>query len=79
MGGKTSILWLHYVYLKGYPAYLIFVASINSGASVKFIDWGEFFHSQRKKDFWQCTFVHSVLFHTQCVILLTVCNLTPIV
>ena len=57
--------------------YLIFVHSINSGASVKEFDWGEFFHNQREKDFWQlCTVVHSVLFHTQCVILHTVCNFT---
>ena len=74
MGGKTSILWLHYVYLKGYPAYLIFVASINSGASVKFIDWGEFFtvNAKRTPDsvhlYTVCYFTHNVSFYSLCVI-----------
>ena len=60
-----------------YLTYVIFVHSINSGASVKKLTEGNFFHNQRKKDSWQlCTFVHSVLSHTQCVILHTVCNFT---
>ena len=78
MGGKTSILWLHYVYLKGYPAYLIFVASINSGASVKFIDWGEFFTVNAKRTL-DSKHLYTVCYFAHCVILLTVCNLTHIV
>ena len=69
----ASIIILRILYLP----YLIFVHSINSGASVKKLTEGNFFHNQPEKDSGQlCTFVHSVLFHTQCVILHTVYNFT---
>ena len=63
-------------------AYLIFVASISSGASVKSFDWGEFFHNERERDSCVmlysavCFFTHSVWFYTECVILHTVSNFT---
>ena len=51
--------------------YLIFVASISSGASVNFFDWEEIFPNERKKDsrevycvmlYSVCDFTHSVKF-----------------
>ena len=56
--------------------YLIFVASISSGASVKSFDWGEFFHNERERD--SCVMLYSAVcfFYTQCVILHRVCNFT---
>ena len=76
-GGQLTRKEMLYNFKNISGTYLIFVHSINSGASVKKIDWGEFFHNQHEKDSWQlCTFVHSVLIHTQCVILHTVCNFT---
>ena len=57
----------------GPHAYLIFVTSISSGASVILFDWGEFFHSERETDSWQ---KYPVWFYTQCVILYTVCDFT---
>ena len=55
--------------------YLIFVNSINSGASVKKLTERNFFtiNSKRTPD---STFLHSVLFHKECVILHTVCHFT---
>ena len=53
-----------------YFAYLIFVHSVNSSASVKKLTEGIFSLAiNAKKNSWQCTFAHSVLFHTQYVIL----------
>ena len=51
-------------------SYLIFVASINSSASVKFIDWGEFFSQPTRKG------LLTVYICTQCVISHTMCHFT---
>ena len=51
-------------------AQLILVAHAAHGVSVKFFNWEDFFLLN------MCNFVHIVLFHTQCVILHTLCNFT---
>ena len=67
-------------------AYLIFVHSINSSASVKKLTEGNFvftINAKRTPDsvllYTVCYFTHNMSFYTQCVILLTVCNFTHIV
>ena len=64
-------------------SYLIFVHSINSGASVNFFDWGECYltiNAKRTPDsvplYTVCYFTHNVSFYTECMILLTLCNFT---
>ena len=51
--------------------HLIFVSHISHGVSVKNFKWEEFFHIERERD--PCS---NLSFHTQCVILHTMCNLT---
>ena len=62
--------------------YLIFVHSINSGASVKKLTEGNFFSQLMRKGLLtrylctQCYFTYNASFYTQCGIWLTVCNFT---
>ena len=65
-------------------AYLIFVTSISSSASVKKLTEAIFslstINAKRTLDsvplYTVCYFTHTVSFYTQCVILLKVCNFT---
>ena len=89
---NSSLWWitLHCVLLENiFPtdqregqAYLIFVHSINSGASVKKLTEGNFPPQLTRKGLLtaishtMCNFTHSVQFYTQCVILHTMCHFT---